>query len=135
MEKQKKVIDASVVMKWFVKEEQSDKAAAIKEAHVKGDAVLIAPDLLFMEVLNGLRYKKQSESDITHVNEELWCIEFEIVRLNEHLCIKAIEIALKYNLTLYDALYVAVAQFHGAPLVTADTALYSLPNVIPLEKT
>ncbi|MEK6928522.1 MAG: type II toxin-antitoxin system VapC family toxin [Nanoarchaeota archaeon] len=135
MEKQKKVIDASVVMKWFTKETNTDKAIAIKEEHVKGDILLISPDLIFIEVLNGLRYKNHSEQALISVSKELWNIELNIESFNETHLIKAIEIALKNNLTLYDALYVSIANFHGVPLITADKELYKLPNVLPLEKT
>ena len=135
MEKKKKVIDASVVMKWFTKETNTDKAIAIKEEHVKGDILLISPDLIFIEVLNGLRYKNHSEQALISVSKELWNIELNIESFNETHLIKAIEIALKNNLTLYDALYVSIANFHGVPLITADKELYKLPNVLPLEKT
>lgn len=52
MEKQKKVLDASVAMKWFVTEEDTDKA------HIQDVDVILVSDFLFIEVLNGLRYKK-----------------------------------------------------------------------------
>ena len=135
MERQKKVVDASVVMKWFVKEEDTDKALSLKEGHVHGDFSLIAPDFLFIEVLNGLRYKKHPEQALIQANNGLWNIEIETQPLSENVLTKAIEIALKHSLTIYDSLYAAVAQFHGVPLITADKELYKLPNVIPLEKT
>ena len=44
------VVDASVAVKWFVKEEFSDEASALLES----DAKLVAPGLLYAEVCNAL---------------------------------------------------------------------------------
>ena len=44
------VVDASIVVKWIVKEEWSDEASSLLEA----EATLIAPELLFAEVCNAL---------------------------------------------------------------------------------
>jgi len=48
--------------------------------------------------------------------------------------LKTIENSVKYNITIYDALYVTLAQIHGTFLITADKKLYKIPNVIALEK-
>ena len=48
--------------------------------------------------------------------------------------IKTIENSVRYNITVYDALYITLAQIHGTFLVTADKGLYKVPNVIALEK-
>ena len=44
------VVDASIVVKWLVKEEWSDEASSLPEVEAK----LIAPELLFAEVFNAL---------------------------------------------------------------------------------
>ena len=44
------VVDASVVVKWLVKEEWSDEASTLLEV----EATLIAPELLFAEVCNAV---------------------------------------------------------------------------------
>ena len=44
------VVDASIVVKWFVEEKWSDEASSLLEAEV----TLIAPELLFAEVSNAL---------------------------------------------------------------------------------
>ncbi|MDJ0272650.1 MAG: type II toxin-antitoxin system VapC family toxin [Candidatus Caldarchaeum sp.] len=53
------VIDASVAVKWFNKEEYSDDADRLKDAHVRGRIRLAAPELLLYEVLNALRYNAE----------------------------------------------------------------------------
>jgi len=51
------VIDASVVVKWFVDEEGSEGALAIRKKYAEGEAEIIAPELILFEALNALRHK------------------------------------------------------------------------------
>jgi len=55
------VLDASVVLKWFVDEYDSDKAAQLKEEYYSGEREIIVPDLLLFEVANALRYNPAFE--------------------------------------------------------------------------
>ncbi len=134
MEKQEKVVDASLVIKWFLKEENSDKALKIREDHISGKTLLIVPDLIFLEVTNALRYKKLDIKKISYINKSLWEFQFKIQEIDKFILDKAIENSIKYNITIYDALYVTLAQIHGTFLITADKELYKIPNIIALEK-
>ena len=51
-----KVVDASVVLQWLP-EEPSDKSAALIEAHVRGNDLLVAPELIHYEIGNVLATK------------------------------------------------------------------------------
>ncbi|MEK6917511.1 MAG: type II toxin-antitoxin system VapC family toxin [Nanoarchaeota archaeon] len=134
MEKQKKVVDASVIVKWFVSEKDSDKAVKIRDEHVAGKTLLIAPELAFIEVLNALKYKGVSEEKLLEVNKSLWDLQLKIENIRASLLDKAINCSLKNKITLYDAIYVVLAQMFGSELITADSELYKIPNVVPLEK-
>lgn len=134
MEKQKKILDASVIVKWFSEEEQSEKAVAIKEEYLLKKVNLAVSEITFLEVLNALKYKKKNEEELKRVNTNLWGLQLEILKTDEVILKNAIKISLEHNITMYDALYVSLAQFHESPLITADTELYALPNVIALEK-
>ena len=57
MEREKKVVDASVLFKLYAHEAGSDKAIMLRDAHVDGKILLIVPELIFLEVLNAMRYK------------------------------------------------------------------------------
>ena len=129
MERQKKVVDASVLFKLYSNEIGSDKAIMLREAHIRGDFILVVPELVFLEVLNALRYKKATSEVLMHVTKELTDFQLHVERISEFLLEKAIAAALKYNLSIYDASYVALAQIHGIELVTADKALSKVPNV------
>jgi len=49
------------------------------------------------------------------------------------LIVPALELALAYDLAVYDACYLALAQAAGLPLVTADTAMADKLLDSPLE--
>ncbi len=134
MERQKKVIDASVAVKWFLNEENSDKALGLKDSFLRGQIILIAPDLIILEILNALRYNKQKEGDLIRANRDLFELNLNLTKVSELFLIKAIENSIKYNITIYDALYVTIASIHGSVLITADKKLYRIPNVVALEK-
>ncbi len=135
MERQKTlVIDASVIVKWFLDEEDSEKARVIRSNLEKEEISIIVPPLLFLEILNSLKYNKVKEQNIISANKILFGLDFDIKDLNEEIMLKTIENSVKYNITIYDALYVTLAQIHGTFLITADKKLYKIPNVIALEK-
>ena len=129
MEKQTKVVDASVVIKWFLEEINSGKAFEIWQKHSSKEIFLIVPELIFSEVLNSLRYKKLNEEELKKVNISLWDCKFNIEMTSKILFEKAIDIALKYNFTIYDSIYIALAQIHETELITADEELAKAPNV------
>ena len=135
MERQKTlVIDASVIVKWFLDEEDSEKARVIRSNLEKEEISIIVPPLLFLEILNSLKHNKVKEQNIISANKILFGLDFDIKDLNEEIMLKTIENSVKYNITIYDALYVTLAQIHGTFLITADKKLYKIPNVIALEK-
>lgn len=129
MAREKKIVDASIVAKWFLEEEGSAEALKLRTAHIQGKAMLIVPDLLFLEVLNALRYKGGTEKSLADANKILWDIQFHVERLTPFLLEKTSVLALQYNLSLYDALYLALGLLHGSPVMTADKALAKAPNV------
>ncbi|MBI4451456.1 type II toxin-antitoxin system VapC family toxin [Candidatus Woesearchaeota archaeon] len=129
MEKQKKVIDASVAVKWFANEPGSDAALALRNEHISGEAVLIVPDIFFAEVVNAMRYKEKDEEKLMAANNAIWDLQLHSEKTTRFVIEKAISLALEHNLSLYDAAYAAIAQTFGAQLVTADKSLGKLPNV------
>jgi len=128
MERQKKVIDASIAVKWFIKEEGRKAAINLRDMHIREEIVLVAPELIILEILNSLRYKNNDKEKLKEINENLIKIQIEIVPLNKFLMEKAIAAAVEYNLTIYDALYVAIAQINGIELITEDEKLLKVPN-------
>ena len=64
----------------------------------------------------------------------LWNMSLKLESINQDVMSKAIENSLRFNITIYDAIYVTLAQINGTFLITSDSELYKIPNVIALEK-
>jgi predicted nucleic acid-binding protein len=50
------VLDASVVLKWFVNEADSGQALRLRKEFYAGEREIVVPDLLLFEIANALRY-------------------------------------------------------------------------------
>ncbi len=134
MERQAKILDASVIVKWFAEEISTDKALKLKEEYLSEKIDIIIPEFAFLEVLNSLRYKKNNERGLLKISKDLFNIDFKVEKINEIILNKAVSISMQYNITIYDSVYIALSQIYGCPLITADKELYNIPNIIPLEK-
>jgi predicted nucleic acid-binding protein len=133
MEREKKVVDASVIVKWFAKEEDSEKAIQLLNKHISSEIILLVPERGLIETLNALRYKSSDNlNNLIEANKDLWRIQLVVERVNEFLLQKATQLSIKHKTTIYDAIYSALAQIHGVSLITADTKLSKLPNAILL---
>ena len=118
------VLDASVVVKWFSDEEFSEIALKIRDEFVNGNLIIACPDLLLYEISNALRYAKTlNEEDIKKAVESIYAMEIYIITPTVEIMQKAIEIALKNDITVYDAVYVSLAELLGCRLITADKKL------------
>ncbi len=131
----KVVVDASVVVKWYLPEQGSTAASAILDS---GDA-LFAPDLLIAEFGNVI-WKKVRRGELEQLEAEEIINAFlssaaVVLRPASLFLPAAFDIAIRYKLTVYDALYLAVALEEPCPLVTADARLGQALVKTPLEKT
>lgn len=115
------VVDASVAVKWFIREAQSDAA----ERLLGSDEVRIAPDHVLAEVgqvlLRRLRAGIVSEEQCREAMEALTRL-LHLVPARD-IAAPAFAIASAASCSMYDALYVALAERWDATLVTADLRL------------
>lgn len=119
------VLDASVVIKWFIQEEGSDHALQLREEFYAGERELVVPDLLLYEIANALRYNPSFSADeIKESVRTLLDMEMEIITPTYSLLAKAIELAKDLDVTCYDAAYLALAEELGFEFITADERLY-----------
>ncbi|MCK4580760.1 MAG: type II toxin-antitoxin system VapC family toxin, partial [Dehalococcoidia bacterium] len=108
------VLDASVVLKWFVDEEDSDQALRLREEFYTGEREIVIPDLLLFEVANALRYNPSfTAEEIKEAVKTLFDIEIEIITPTSSLLSKTIELAKDFDVTCYDAAYLALAEELG----------------------
>ena len=120
------VVDASVLVKWFLHEKEGDRdrALALRDLHISRRSTLFIPQLALLEVLNAVRFSpKADEEDGEMALETLEDLHLETKPADVNLLRKANAIAWAYKITIYDALYVALAEQVGYPLITADEVM------------
>ena len=117
------VVDASVLVKWFLHQQEADRdrALALRELHISGRSTIFIPQLALLEILNAVRFApKAKEEDGEMALETLHDLHLETKPPEVDLLRKANAIAWAYKITIYDALYVALAEQVGYPFITAD---------------
>jgi predicted nucleic acid-binding protein len=118
------VVDASVIVKWFVEEEGSQRALEIRNKYIDGEIKLIAPEIIIFEVLNALSYKKLfSVDEIKEIAEALDAFSFELYSLMGEYAKKTVEVSCENNITIYDASYISLATMKRTCMYTADVKL------------
>ncbi len=113
------IVDASVAIKWLVREEDSELADALI---MRGG--LIAPDLIASEIANAI-WKKRSRNELTDIPASLGnVIEiFDSLEPTAPLIVRATEIAVELSHPAYDCFYLALAEVEDSQAVTADKKL------------
>jgi predicted nucleic acid-binding protein len=122
------VLDASVVVKWFHDEPGTATALRLQEAINAGELSAAIPDLLLYEVANALvRGIQRPSPEISKALRVLSEMSWELATPSPTLLEDAIALtANRPTLTVYDAVYVALALRREAELVTADEQLHQL---------
>lgn len=113
------VIDASVAVKWFLPEENAAAAARLQQDCEE----LLVPDLLYLEVASAVwkrvRRHQLTPSESAEILERLARVLLRVFP-SRPLVADALKLSLELGLTVYDAVYVALARSERAVLITAD---------------
>jgi predicted nucleic acid-binding protein len=120
------ILDSSVIAKWFIPETDNEKALLLKEKFTDNTISIAIPILLFYEINNILKTTTQSlRIDINEAIETYKAfLKLNFVAYSsEFLMISAIELALKFNISSYDASYIALAEYLQVIFLTADRKL------------
>ncbi len=135
------VVDASVLVKWFLHENEPnrDRAIALRDLHVSGRSKIYVPRLALLEVLNAIRFSPKGDEEAGETAlESLEDLHLEINPGDATVLRKANAIAWAYKVSIYDALYVALAEHVGYPLITADDVMVKKLKghsiVVPLQE-
>lgn len=130
------VIDTSALIRLFIPDGpiHPEVENALNQA-TSGAAVVFAPQLILVEAANVLlRKRRRGELTAQELGELLLAVKSLPIRLCEHetLLLPACTLAETYNLSAYDALYLALAEQYGARLLTNDDALDKVARQIGL---
>ncbi len=122
MERHKKiVVDASVVIKWFVEEDHTERSIKILEDYFEGTIVVYSTQLMPYEVINALRYNPEmGKDDLTNVSDTLKKLKLNLYPIIDDLYTSTISLAMDFGTTIYDASYLALSNSLEAVLYTAD---------------
>ena len=116
------VIDASVAIKWFVKESGHDEALDLLDQ----SEPLQAPDFIVPEVAN-IAWKKCLRGEITREQAHTLVATLPHYVSVLHASVGLVERSLNLSLALkhpvYDCLYIACVEYTDGVLVTADKRL------------
>lgn len=127
------VLDASVVIKLFFQEDHSDAA----ERCVRQGRGLMAPDLIWAETANVIwkrcRRGELSKDDAAGIVAELLKMPLQI-HASADLIPDALDLAVQYDRTVNDFLYLALAVKTRSILVSADKHLVHGLDGTPLAK-
>jgi len=121
----KLILDANVIAKWFIEEENTDKAIEIRDQFVKGKLTIVEPTLLIYELGNVFwKHPAKSPEDVELDFKALFDLGIEFLDIAKPEVLGTIhETARSLGITFYDATYVTVAMKEGCTLITADEEL------------
>lgn len=122
------VVDASVVVKWFLIEEWREESIVLRDDYIEGKTRLIAPSIMPFEVLNAVRYSRRDIHGkiLQNIAESLSLYNIRLYNLVGEYAKNVSRISLEYNITIYDASYVALAMQEETLLYTADKKLINM---------
>ncbi len=123
------VVDASVGVKWFLPSGQepfAEEAAQLLQAYVRSQVHFLVPDIFWAEIANAA-WKAARRGELSAANATLAVSSVTALRIpsisSSELLPQALAIALAFERTVYDSLYVALAVTSNAYLITADERL------------
>lgn len=134
------VADTSVAVKWILRgpdEPFVEQARDLLLRHVAGKIQVAVPDLFWVELGNVL-WKAVRRGRCTRLTAEagLSAVRRQglLTAASGALIDAALEIALRFDRTVYDSIYVALARQRSAQLITADERLANaLSSYLPVK--
>jgi len=131
------VIDASVAVKWYSTLAEDDLAQADKllQDYVDGSCDFVAPTLILYELANALRFNPNlGVTDVKRAMKDFLDLHITLEHPSR-LMASAVDLAFKHSLTVYDAVYAALSQITGIPMITADHKFYTMAKGLPFIET
>jgi predicted nucleic acid-binding protein len=129
----RRVLDTSVAIAWYLPESFSATARRWQRMLLDGKAELYVPSLQYWEFASVLRTYVRRRALDEETAREIYALHLEApLTLAEPDRASVLDIALQYDATAYDALYVALSLELQIPLLTAERS--SSPRIKKLGK-
>jgi len=125
--------DCSIIAKWkLTTEDFATEAAEILDDWEQGAVQICVPDQLFAELVSALLSSSRkhpprlTQAEAKDALSDLLNSPFTIFQTRgRKLLLRAFDIAVQFNLRVYDCIYVALAERKRIELWTADERLYN----------
>jgi len=123
------VLDASVVLKWYLPDEHgSDQAISLLTGMIEGNLNFHSPDLIDYEFINAMwvagKLGRVSVEDRDNAVKNFLSVDISRVRITKlHEAI--LKYATEYDRSCYDSAYLALSEIIGVPFITSDKRLYN----------
>ena len=131
------VADASVIARWYVKEDSYRKALEVRTDYEENRLNLIEPSLLLYEVSNALRYSPElGIEDVKNSVGSMIDMQLDLREMDHDWARLCLDSAYRYGVSVYDSSYFTLARKLNIKLVTADDKLTrKIPseNLVPLK--
>jgi predicted nucleic acid-binding protein len=127
------VLDASLTLSWYFEDERTPAANAVLDVVVASGAVV--PSLWRAEVANGLQMAlRRNRIDAEFRNralQHLGLLSITVDRETDtYVWSSALALADRFDLTIYDATYLELAQRRGLPLASLDKELHAAARAL-----
>jgi predicted nucleic acid-binding protein len=131
------VVDTSALIRLFVPDGPlpNDFEGFLRGVE-RGINIAIAPELLLAEAANVINKKQLTGELSKNESDQLLSDILSVpIRLYPHRPIlpRAFDLARTHNLTVYDTLYLALAEEHGAVIFTGDRKLLTIAERLKLQ--
>jgi predicted nucleic acid-binding protein len=117
----KYIVDASIILKWVLEKEKEpdhDKATGLLHVWLGGTVGIAAPSLWTYEVANILG--RALPDDASQKMKLLLDLQIDVVDCSEQMIQQCFAWMKEYQVTFYDAVYLAAAHAANAVLLTSD---------------